>query len=556
MTTLETATSTLIQHYDRAATADTSLLSDASLISRSDLEAIAGSNDPGMPQELREAARFLLGSEVAHNYLDVAAGNGDVDGRISRDDLMAAAAEIGAGEHYGHVLDTAAQDQSAWWNPFSGSGRDGEVSQADVQAVLDDPGAPQELKDAIALLQLGGASDIPAAVGSLGPDGVVAAAALHESPEFAALPEGDRALVAQAVAGSGDPAAVQDLQTLIHDPSFQAMTPAQQTAALTEVAVQQSPEFQALSAGDQRLVTDALAARKPGDTDLPAAIKSLLESADFQDDTDFSAAERTALLSQVSNYPDTRVVENLEAMLGKQWIRDFDLGDTQRALKTVAFLSQHDAGDQEIISNTLDLFLGESAPYQFDFSENSAYGSVPFSPEDLFKINPRYIGADNNPVDTSAASAHSGELRVIGHTFVHEVNHMQNWDRSLSLNSSYGFHEEYRAYHVGVKAQHGGEPSVADVIDRVAVFVNPGPGYSHLADLLAAGGSDAEDIAGYLNTILGRDDITPDNAVDEVNALVDAKKNAEDAGEPLPPELTRPAGVTIGPPGTNNVTNG
>ena len=76
MTTLETATSTLIQHYDRAATADTSLLSDASLISRSDLEAIAESNDPAMPQELREAARFLLGSEVARNYLDVAAGKG------------------------------------------------------------------------------------------------------------------------------------------------------------------------------------------------------------------------------------------------------------------------------------------------------------------------------------------------------------------------------------------------------------------------------------------------------------------------------------------------
>lgn len=272
--------------------------------------------------------------------------------------------------------------------------------------------------------------------------------------------------------------------------------------------------------------------------------------------SDVTAAERTAVLSQVRNYPDTRSVENLEAMLGKDWVQAFDLGDTQRAAKTVAFLSQYDAGDQEIISNTLDLFLGESAPYRFDFTETSAYGSVPFSPEDLFRINPSYIGADNNPVDTSARSWDSGELRVIGHTFVHEVNHMQNWDRGLSLGSSYGFHEEFRAYWVGVKAQHGEDPSVGDVIDRVAMFVNRGPGYPHLGELLAAGGKDAQDIAGYLNTILGRDDITIHNAVDEVNALVQMKKDAEDAGQPLPPELSRPAAVTIGPPGTNNVTNG
>ncbi|MGY0560476.1 hypothetical protein ACW7G2_07145 [Luteimonas sp. A277] len=380
---------------------------------------------------------------------------------------------------------------------------------------------------------------------------------LFDAPEYAALSADAQALVADAAReGEADPAVLVDLHTLIRDLSFQLLPSPQQLSSLSAVALQQSPEFQDLTPADQRLITDALAARQPEDTALPGAIRSLISSPQFQDGTDVSAAERTAVLSQVRNYPDTRAVENLEAMLGKDWVRDFDLGDTQRAAKTVAFLSQYDAGDQEIIANTLALFLGESAPYRFEFSEHGAYGSVPFSPEDLFRINPYYIGADNNPVDTSARSWESGELRVIGHTFVHEVNHMQNWDRSLSLNSSYGFHEEYRAYWVGVKAQHGEDPSVADVIDRVAVFVNPGPGYSHLAELLAAGGKDAEDIAGYLNTMLGREDITIDNAVDEVNALVQAKKDAEDSGAPLPPELSRPAAVTIGPPGTNNVTNG
>jgi hypothetical protein len=321
------------------------------------------------------------------------------------------------------------------------------------------------------------------------------------------------------------------------------------------MALQQSPEFQGLTAGDQRLVVDALTNRKPGDTDLPASIQSLLQSPQFQDTQDFSAAERTALLSQVRNYPDSRSVENMENLLSKQWFRDFALGDTQRALKTVAFLAQHDGGDLEIIQNTLDLFVADSAPYRFDFSESGAYGSVPYSPEDLFRINPRYIGADNNPVDTSARSAVQGELRVIGHTFVHEVNHMQNWDRGLRLDTSYGFHEEYRAYYVGVKAQHGRDPSVADVIDRVAVFVNPGGGYAHLAELLAAGGQDAQEIVGYLNTLLGRDDLTIGNARAEVNGLVQLLKDTQDAGLPLPEALSRPAGVTIGPPGTNNITN-
>ena len=403
------------------------------------------------------------------------------------------------------------------------------------------------------LLATSGIEEEAAAAQEAGTD---PAADLEDSPELNALGASDRGLAAAALAGSGnDPAVARDLHALIRDPSFQAMTPQQQTAALTEVALQQSPEFQGLTAGDQRLVVDALTNRKPGDTDLPASIQALLQSPQFQDTQDFSAAERTALLSQVRNYPDSRSVENMENLLSKQWFRDFALGDTQRALKTVAFLAQHDGGDLEIIQNTLDLFVADSAPYRFDFSESGAYGSVPYSPEDLFRINPRYIGADNNPVDTSARSAVQGELRVIGHTFVHEVNHMQNWDRGLRLDTSYGFHEEYRAYYVGVKAQHGRDPSVADVIDRVAVFVNPGGGYAHLAELLAAGGQDAQEIVGYLNTLLGRDDLTIGNARAEVNGLVQLLKDTQDAGLPLPEALSRPAGVTIGPPGTNNITN-
>ena len=551
---LSSATNTLLADYDRAARADTGFLSDGGRITSGDLEALAA--DASAPQELRDAARFLLDSAVSQRYLDTAAGSGGFDGRISREDLQAAARELAGAGGYNALLDTAAGQRSSAWNPFSAA-RDGNVGDADIQAALDDPGVPDDLKDALRLLQLGGdttrASEL---LRGLTPDGAAAAATLARASEFAALAAADQALVAQAfVDAGGDAGVAGDLATLLRDPSFQALTPAQQTAAITEAALLQTPEFKALSPADQRLVTEALANRKPTDTELPASIKSLLESEPFQDSTDFGAAERTALLSQVRNYPDSRSVENLEKLLGKDWFRDFDTGDTQRAVKAVAFLSQHDAGDITIIGNTLDLFLGDNAPYRFDFSETSAYGSVPASPGDLFRMNPRYIGADNNPVDMSPASVRSGELRVIGHTFVHEVNHMRNWDKSLSLNSSYGFHEEYRAFYVGSQAQHGREPTVADVIDRVAGFVNHDGSYDHLATLLDRKGKDAQEIVAYLNTILGRSDLTVDNVRAEVNAVLQAKKDAESNGTPLPPELTRLAGVTVGPDGTNNLTN-
>lgn len=551
---LSSATNTLLTHYDRAAAADTGFFSDASRITTSDLEALIA--DGSTPQDLREAAQFILDSAVSQRYLDTANGSGGFDGRISRDDLQSAAQELAGPGAYNALLDTAAGQRSSAWNPFSAA-RDGNVGDADIAAALADPGVPQEVKDALQLLQQSGdttrASEL---LRSLTPEGAAAASALQNTPAYAALSDADRALVAQAFVDSGASTSVaRDLATLVGDPSFQAMTPAQRTAALSEAALLQTPEFKALSPADQRLVTEALANRTPGDTGLPAALKTLIESAEFQSSDQFGADERTALLSQVRNYPDSRSVENLGQLIGKDWFRDFDLGDSQRALKAVAYLSQNDAGDMTIIDNTLDLFLADDAPYRFDFGETSAYGSVPPEPGDLFQMNRAYIGADNNPVDMSANSTRSGELRVIGHTFVHEVNHMRNWDKSLSLNSSYGFHEEYRAFYVGSQAQHGRTPTVADVIDRVAGFVNVDGSYDHLAALLDAKGADAQGIVDHLNTILGRSDLTVDNARAEVNALVQAKKAAETNGTPLPPELSQSAGVTTGPDGTNNLTN-
>ena len=516
-------------------------------ISMDDLRTVAENRDDRFSQKEVEAARFLLDSQAARSAFDVGTGRGSVDGTISREDIDGVLESIRDGSFAERLLDTA----------NGRGGLDGNIGADDIDAALADRGVPQQVKNALLLLRQehsGGGDALGDVIEGMSAEDLARAGELYASEEFKGLPSRqDQTLIAQTLRENNGNAAIStDLLQQIRDPSFQTLDSAGQTAKLEEFALLHSPEFRALPASDQQLLRDALATREPGDNGLPANIRSLIGSEGFQG---LPVEEQTAVLSQVRNYPDSRSVANLERLAAKDWFQDFDLGDTQRAVKTIAFLSQNDAGDQTIISNTLDLFLADDAPYHFDFSETSAYGSVPSNQDDLFKINPNYIGADNNPVDTSQRSAEQGELRVIGHTFVHEVNHMRNWDRSLSLNSSYGFHEEYRAFYVGAQAQSGRTPTVADVIDRVAVFVNHDGGYDHLAALLDAGGQDAQEIVDYLNTILGRDDLTVDNARDEVNALVQAKKDAEDNGDPLPDSLTQPAGITTGPDGTNNLTN-
>src|SRR5688500_7749988 len=64
MTTLQSATDTLFDHYAQAAGASRGLFDDplGTSISRSDLEALVTNPDPDIPQELRDAAQFLLDS--------------------------------------------------------------------------------------------------------------------------------------------------------------------------------------------------------------------------------------------------------------------------------------------------------------------------------------------------------------------------------------------------------------------------------------------------------------------------------------------------------------
>ncbi len=518
---LRQATETLLKHYDRVIEGRSfldRLAADGDRINRRDLERLLANPDPSIPQELRDAAQFLLDSEVSRNFLDLGAGKGRVDGNISREDLQRALETIDSGAYYDELLDTAA-GRGGW---LFGDARDGKISKDDIEAALKDPKVPAEVKDTLRLLLLGdknaeGAGEI---LRSLSAEGYAAASRLYRSPEFAALSESDRRLITDTFYDSkGDPKVTADMAALIADPAFQALTPEQKTAKLTEFALVNSSEFKALSKSDQQLVLDALKNRKLDDLKVAETIKSLIEDGKFNE---LSAEEKTAVLSQVKNYPDSRAIANLERLVQKDWFQDFDLADTQRAAKMVAFLSRHDAGDRTVIDNTLNKFLAENAPYEFDFNRTGgAYGSAGGSE---FHLNRRYMDDGNGPVDTSDDDT----LHMTTHTFAHEVNHLVNGDK-VAKTFEY-FEEEYRGFYVGFVAQHGREPTAAEVIGRVRHLLTSTSGaYNNIRQALQNGGAESDEIVEFMKDLLGRDDVTKDNVIrliDEMTAAGDTRLNA------------------------------
>jgi len=544
MTSLDSATSTLLTQYDRMLAGRTGLQDffRGDDITVGDLERIAA--DPTAPQDLRDAAQFLLDSTVSRNFLDVGAGNGGVDGRISRDDLEAAQATLAGGDHVDELLDTAA-GRGGSWNPFVQGARDGEIGARDLQAALDDPGVPVEVKDAIRCLQ---SSDAGAPVGEvlagMTGDDFAALSALSTSPAFRQLPASDQARVVEAVRDAGGDATVaNDLRTLLADPSFQAMQAAQQTAKITEIAIQQSPEFSALSPADQRLVRDALAGRSPGDTGMPAAVKSLLDSGDFQA---LDADTRTAALSQVAHYPDARAVANIERLLAKDWFQDFGLADQQRTLKAIAYISQNDAGDAQINANTLDHVLSPDSDITFAWDAsysgdiNSRGGLYGTAGGGTITFNSNMVNDGNGPLVETYNSKH-----VVLHTVAHEVNHILAGDRVS--NSFEYLQQEYRAWYAGFKAEFGREPTNAEAMERWQNQIDGSPSYSTRAWAAIDGSRDeALKFAEQLSLMTGVP--VPDNASHDA-----LKQYIQDQVDLPVSGYTDAGGAAPVPPG--NITN-
>lgn len=290
---------------------------------------------------------------------------------------------------------------------------------------------------------------------------------------------------------------------------------------------------------------DALAeAYALGEADpwLRVALTTLVTSDGF-DELDYH--QRTALLSQFTNYPDATAIGNLIALVETESFREMGMADAQRAAKTVGFLSTYEpeGGDTTVTDNTLELILSGEIP--IDFEATSGYGSA--STDGVIHINPEYIPDGHDPISDTDTDAH----RVLTHTVAHEVNHVLNGDR-VDDTFEY-FMGEYRAYYAGQTARYGRPPTRAEVERRLLGLLNVPwipedqladgerrRAYSYL-DKALADPVEGPKIAEFVSEAIGRE-VTVENVVDELKA------GSTDPDE----QATTPISVDEGP---NNLTN-
>jgi hypothetical protein len=240
--------------------------------------------------------------------------------------------------------------------------------------------------------------------------------------------------------------------------------------------------------------------RKSNQTDpaFAASFDSLLQDAKFQS---LGREERLAVLCQVSNYPDTEVVNNLTRLIQKEWFTDSSLEDKQRSLKAIASLTVY-PGDEAIIDNTLDRILAPSSDYTLIWE--NLIGLYGYRSNDKITLNRNYLSADNSQADFSDSKV----KHTIAHTIAHEVSHAVNGDRS-SKTYEY-FLEEYRAYYVGFTAEYGRVPTRAEMAKRVLIFVEDNDVYDNIWDALQSE-EQGDLIMEFINQFLGRNDVTREN---------------------------------------------
>src|SRR5262245_14733164 len=219
-----------------------------------------------------------------------------------------------------------------------------------------------------------------------------------------------------------------------------------------------SPGFTKLSDADKALVTDGLKGAK-ADPAYADNMKTLVNDPKFQA---LKPEERTAILSQATNYPDARSARNLDRMIQKDWFTKQDLADKQRSAKTVAYLSQYDGGDKTIRDNTLEKFVGEKSDFQLvwkEFKDKAGELTYGTGANKVLTLNKGLLPADNNKVVENATTR---EL-ILG-TTPHEVNHLMNKDEVKP--TFHYFEAEYRAWYVGFKTQNGREPTNAEAMQQ------------------------------------------------------------------------------------------
>jgi hypothetical protein len=206
------------------------------------------------------------------------------------------------------------------------------------------------------------------------------------------------------------------------------------------------------------------------------------------------------VLSQVKHYPDARSAANVERLIGKDWYGKQDLGDKQRSLKTIAYLSQHNTGDRAVIDNTLEKFIGAKSDYKLEWknytgSQSNVYGEA--DDKTLWLNRGKIPAGDSKMVETSDVQ------HLALHTATHEVNHLVNGDK---VDSTYKYFEaEYRAWYVGFKSEHGRTPTTKEAFDqRLSWQLDPNSFYGKYAEKALKKPAEAQKFYDLLSQMSGQ----------------------------------------------------
>jgi Putative peptidoglycan binding domain len=244
----------------------------------------------------------------------------------------------------------------------------------------------------------------------------------------------------------GDKHLNSQLGTVANDPKFQSLSESGKSATLNLLG---SPGYTKLSEKDRGLVSDGLNASKL-DPKFAENTQKLLNDPKFEA---LNPQEKTAVLSQVKNYPNARAVENYQRMLQKDWFTSQNLGDKQRSLKAVGYLSSHETGDRKTIDNTLNKLLDPASDFKLKWKSytDNTHGEGDHETKTIY-LNKGFIAADNNKMVENKKTQH-----MVLSTMPHEVNHVLNKDE---VGNSYKYFEaEYRAWYTGFQARYGRPPT-------------------------------------------------------------------------------------------------
>jgi hypothetical protein len=267
--------------------------------------------------------------------------------------------------------------------------------------------------------------------------------------------------------GSQDPRAQQALAQLL---TYTASTPEGKQAATK------------LAESEAKQLAERLQNRKPPLPRAKNALDNLLRNKNFKD---LKASTRIALLSQIENYRDSKlivqVIQNLE-LLAEKWSDEFKKGelgleDQQRFAKVVAFASQyipenkniHPNRSREILDNTLAFILrrDKSGRYRVKVKWEDLDIKGLWSRDKGLVLNRKLVKSGNDKLIGDKAA-----VEIAAYTLPHETNHALHTGEP---DGSYRhLMDEYRAWYVGHVAHVGSPPSQQHAIRYVHSLVLAG----------------------------------------------------------------------------------